>query len=161
MGNCRCYICFGINGNILIVNYGIGSISENQEFEKKLAITPEIVKKYVSLGLEVNLSENYASHLGIKDKEYLTVGAKISKDENEILKTSDIIVQLGMLSDEKSFFLKENQILIGVLNPYNNKEKLQNLAKKKINLFSLELLPRITRSSSYGYIIISSKFSWL
>ena len=40
--------------------------------------------------------------------------------------------------------LKENQTLIGILNPYSNKEKIDNLVKKKINVFSLELLPRIT-----------------
>ena len=45
--------------------------------------------------------------------------------------------------------------LIGVLNPYENKEKLQNLAKKKINIFSLELLPRITRAQSMD--ILSSQ----
>ena len=48
----------------------IGSISENREIEKRIAITPEIAKKYISLGLEVSLPENYGSHLGIKDEEY-------------------------------------------------------------------------------------------
>ena len=64
-------------------------------------------------------------------------------------------MQLGILSDDKSSLLKENQILIGVLNPYENKKKLENLAKKKINLFSLELLPRITRAQSMD--ILSSQ----
>ena len=133
----------------------IGSISENQNVEKRIAITPEIVKKYISLGLEVSLIENYGFHLGIKDQQYKDMGVKISKDESEILNSSDIIVQLGMLSDDKISKIKENQTLIGVLNPYNNKEKLENLAKKKINLFSLELLPRITRAQSMD--ILSSQ----
>ena len=133
----------------------IGSVSENKNLEKRVAITPEIVKKYISLGVEVLLSENYGSHLGIKDDHYTEVGASISKDETEILKSADIIVQLGMLSDDKSSNIKESQTLIGVLNPYNNKEKLENLAKKKINLFSLELLPRITRAQSMD--ILSSQ----
>ena len=59
-----------------------------------------------------------------------------------------------MLSDNQSSILKENQILIGVLNPYENKDKLDSLAKK-INLFSLELLPRITRAQSMD--ILSSQ----
>ena len=109
----------------------IGSVSENKNFEKRIAITPEIVKKYISLGFEVCLCENYASHLGIKDEQYLEVGAKTLKDEIEILNSSEIIVQLGMLPDDKSSKIKESQILIGVLNPYNNKEKLENLKKKK------------------------------
>ena len=133
----------------------IGSILENQSIEKRIAITPEIVKKYISLGFEICLIKNYGIHLGINDENYLNVGAKILEDEKEILKSSDIIVQLGMLSDEKSSLIKENQIIVGVLNPYINKEKLENLAKKKINLFSLELLPRITRAQSMD--ILSSQ----
>ena len=133
----------------------IGSIIENKEFEKRIAITPDIVKKYISLGFEVTLSENYGSHIGINDKEFLDLGVKISKDENEILKNSNLIVQLGMIPDEKSLLIKENTILVGSLNPFKNREKLENLVKKKINVFSLELLPRITRAQSMD--ILSSQ----
>ena len=132
----------------------IGSILENQNIEKRIAITPEIVKKYISAGLEISLSENYGSHLGIKDEDYKDLGANIAKEE-EVLNSSDIIVQLGMLSDDKISKIKENQVIIGVLDPYNNKEKLEKLSKKKINLFSLELLPRITRAQSMD--ILSSQ----
>ncbi len=133
----------------------IGSTLENIKIEKRIAITPEIVKKYTSLGLEICLSENYGSHLGIKDKQFKDLGAIILNSEKEVLNSSDIIVQLGMLSDEKILNIKENQTLIGVLDSYENKEKLDNLAKKKINLFSLELLPRITRAQSMD--ILSSQ----
>ena len=133
----------------------IGSILENQSTEKRIAVTPEIIKKYTSLGFEIILSENYGVHLGIKDQQYIELGAKISKDEVEVLGSSDIIVQLGMISDDKSSNIKEDQTLIGVLNPYENGEKLKYLAKKKINLFSLELLPRITRAQSMD--ILSSQ----
>ena len=133
----------------------LASVSENQKIEKRIAVTPEIVKKYTSLGFEVCLSENYGSHISINDKEYSDLGVKIIKDDKEILSNSDIIVQLGMISDEKCSFIKENQTLIGALNPYNNKEKIDNLIKKKINVFSLELLPRITRAQSMD--ILSSQ----
>ena len=126
----------------------IGSIQENLDIEKRIAITPEIVKKYTSLGFDVILSKNYGSHIGIEDEQYQNIGVQILKDETEILNSSDIIVQLGMLSENKASKIKENQTLIGVLNPYNNKEYLQKLSKNKINLFSLELLPRITRAQS-------------
>ena len=133
----------------------VGSILENQSLEKRVAVTPEIVKKYLSLGFEIFLSKDYGLHLGINDKEYLDVGAKISNDEKEILINSDVIIQLGMLSDEKSSLIKENQNLIGVLNPYENKKIIENLSKKKVNVFSLEMLPRITRAQSMD--ILSSQ----
>ena len=133
----------------------VGSILENQNLEKRIAVTPEIVKKYLSLGFEIFLSKDYGLHLGINDKEYLDVGAKISNDEKEILINADLIIQLGMLSDEKSSLIKENQNLIGVLNPYENRNKIENLSKKKVNVFSLEMLPRITRAQSMD--ILSSQ----
>ena len=133
----------------------IVSVSENQNIEKRIAITPEIAKKYVSLGLEVFLSKNYGVHLGISDEEYSNVGVNISDDEKEILNSANVIVQLGLLSDEKCSLLKKDQTIIGVLNPYDNKDKLDNLLKKNINIFSLELLPRITRAQSMD--ILSSQ----
>ncbi len=133
----------------------IVSILENQTIEKRIAITPEIAKKYISLGLEVSLFENYGGHLGIKDEEYEELGVSILKDEKEILSNADIIVQLGLFDDDKNSLLKENQTLIGVLNPYDNKVKIDNLVKKNINTFSLELLPRITRAQSMD--ILSSQ----
>ena len=62
---------------------------------------------------------------------------------------------MGLLNDEKLSLLNSNQTYIGVLNSYQNKEKLNKLSQKNINLFSLELLPRITRAQSMD--ILSSQ----
>ncbi len=132
----------------------VGSVSENLNYEKRVAITPEIVKKYKSLGLEINLSKDYASHIGIKDSLYEQEGA-IFLSEEEIISNSDLLLQLNILSDENLKKLKKNQILIGVLNPYINEMKLKEVISKNINCFSLELLPRITRAQSMD--ILSSQ----
>ena len=126
----------------------ICSISENKQSEKRIAITPEVSKKYINLGFKVSLIENYGLHLGYDDNQYKELGVSIIKDEKELINNSDIIVQLGLLTDDKISLIKKNQILIGVFSPYKNKEKIESLAKKNINVFSLELLPRITRAQS-------------
>ncbi len=133
----------------------IGSISENIDFEKRVAITPDIIKKYKSLGLDVCLSKNYASHLGINDEEYKTEGARILNNNDEVLSSSDAILQLNILSDDNLKKLKKDQILIGVLNPFLNEKKLNEIILKNIKCFSLELLPRITRAQSMD--ILSSQ----
>ena len=133
----------------------IVSVSEDKKIEKRIAITPDIAKKYIALELEVSLPENYGEHLGFKDSEYKELGVKISKDEKEIINSADIIVQLGLLSDDKISLIKKNQILVGILDPYTNKKKLDNLVKDNVNSFSLELLPRITRAQSMD--ILSSQ----
>ena len=126
----------------------IASVSENLKIEKRIAITPEIAKKYSSSGFEVILSKNYGLHLGIQDKEFSDQGANIINDDKEIISKADIIVQLGLLSDEKTSLIEKNQTLIGVMDPFNNKEKIENITIKNVNIFSLEMLPTITRAQS-------------
>ena len=133
----------------------IGSISENKQFEKRIAITPEIAKKYINLGFEVNLVTNYGSHLGFNDNQYRDLGVKIISDEKELIHNSDLIIQLNLLENEKIALIKKNQTLVGIFDPYKNKEKIDLLSKNKINVFSLELLPRISRAQSMD--ILSSQ----
>jgi len=133
----------------------IVSVLENQKIEKRIAITPDIAKKYIALGFEVVISEKYGEHLGFKDNDYKELGVEILKKENEVLSNADVIIQLGLLSDDNLSLLKKDQTLIGVFNPYFNKEKIKNLSKKNVNVFSLEMLPRITRAQSMD--ILSSQ----
>tara|TARA_Y100000768_G_scaffold373481_1_gene342161 strand:+ start:1186 stop:2274 length:1089 start_codon:yes stop_codon:yes gene_type:complete len=133
----------------------IGSISENKNFEKRVAVTPDVIKKYKSLGLEVHLTKNYADHIGITDKEYEIEGATFFNSDEEVISSSNVILQMNILSDENLNKLKEDQIFVGILNPYLNKKKLNDIITKKVNCFSLELLPRITRAQSMD--ILSSQ----
>jgi NAD(P) transhydrogenase subunit alpha len=133
----------------------IGSVSENSELEKRISITPDIAKKYINLGFEIQLSENYGKHLGFEEKQYSELGVKFVDDDKRIIANVDILIQMSLIGEDKTFFLKPNQNYIGVLNPYENKNRLEELAKKKVNLFSLELLPRITRAQSMD--ILSSQ----
>ncbi len=133
----------------------IGSISEDKSIEKRVAITPDVVKKYKSLGLEIHLTKGYGEHLGIYDKNYVSEGATILNTNKEVLKNSNVIIQMNIPSDENLNNLKKEQILIGVLNPYVNENKLKEIKSKNVNCFSLELLPRITRAQSMD--ILSSQ----
>ena len=133
----------------------IGSNLENQEIEKRIAITPEIIKKYISLGFEINLIHNYGAHIGFQDSNYEKLGAKIIFDEKDLINKSDIIIQIRLPNDNHLSLIKENQTIIGSLDIHVNKEKLKNLLNKKINIFSLDLLPRITRAQSMD--ILSSQ----
>ncbi len=133
----------------------IASASENTNIEKRVAITPEIAKKYISLGFEVKIQKNYASHLGFDDNLYKELGVKVDQNVSDVYENANIIVQLNLPSVENLSHLKENQCIIGVLDPYSNKENISELIKKKINNFSLELLPRITRAQSMD--ILSSQ----
>jgi len=133
----------------------IVSISENKDLEKRIAVTPDIAKKYIDLGLNLSLPNGYGSHLGFSDEEYKNLGVSFFENEEEIIKNSEIIIQLGLPNHQILSLLKENQTIIGSLNAFLNKEILENLKLRKVNIFSLELLPRITRAQSMD--ILSSQ----
>ena len=133
----------------------IVSFSENTNIEKRIAVTPEIAKKYNSLGFKLFLQTGYGKNLGFNDEVYKNFGVDILDSEKEIINNADIVIQLGLPDDKKLSLLKENQILIGSFNAFSNKDKLDKLKTKKVNCFSLELLPRITRAQSMD--ILSSQ----
>ena len=132
----------------------IGSISEDKGLEKRISITPDIIKKYISQGFKVLIEKDYGTHLGFSNDAYIEEGCEIENKEN-VFKKSDIILQLNLPDEKNLQIIIENKSLIGVFNSYQNKEKLIGLANKKINTFSLELLPRIARAQSMD--ILSSQ----
>ena len=126
----------------------IGSVKENLDAEKRISITPETTKKLIDLKFSVFLEKNYGKHLGILDEEYKKEGANILTAANEIFKKSDIILKTNCPFKEEINLIKDESILIGQFNQLSNKEIINKLIKKKIKIFSLDLLPRITRAQS-------------
>ena len=90
----------------------IVSITENKDYEKRIAITPEIAKKYISLGFTLSLLKGYGSHIGFSDTEYEDSGVSFLNNEEELISKADIIIQLGLLEEKKLNLLKENTIIL-------------------------------------------------
>ncbi len=126
----------------------IGSISEDLNSEKRVSLTPELSKKYLDLGVEIFISKNYGVHLGFHDIDYKEKGVQILNSINEVINNCNCLLQINLPEMDFIEKLRENTSLIGVFNPYGNKEKINLLLKKKINIFSLDLLPRIARAQS-------------
>ena len=137
----------------------VGSIKEDLSLEKRVSLTPETTRNIMGLGLKVCLEKNYASHLGIPDKEYKEAGAEIKETSSEIINSSDLIIKVNCPSEKEINNLKENTILIGMLNPSKNKNEISKIIDKKINAFSLELLPRITRAQSMDVLSSQSNLA--
>ena len=122
----------------------IGSVKEDLNTEKRVAITPETVKKFKILGFSINLEKKYAEHLGIGDDEYEKNGATISASKQEVFEKSDIILKVNNLSKDEIDLIKNKSIFVAQFDPNPN----NNVIKKDIKFFSLNLLPRITRAQS-------------
>jgi NAD(P) transhydrogenase subunit alpha len=137
----------------------VGSIKENLLLEKRVSITPETAKNIINLGLKVIIEKNYAIHIGITDHEYEKVGVEIKSSSKEVFNNCNLLTKVNCPSDDEILNLKEKTILIGMLNPSKNQSKINNIGKKNINVFSLELLPRISRAQSMDVLSSQSNLA--
>ena len=126
----------------------IGSVKEDLTIEKRISITPETIKKFTDLKFSVFLEKNYGEHLGIADEKYKKNGANFYSSAKDILEKSEIILKVNCLSNNEINLIKDQSILIGQFDPFTNKEIINKLIKKNVKIFSLNLLPRITRAQS-------------
>jgi H+-translocating NAD(P) transhydrogenase subunit alpha len=164
MGNNRCHSFIGYFSNYITLRYKyllmiVGSIKENLTLEKRVSITPETAKNIINLGLKVIIENNYATHIGITDKEYETVGVEINNSKSEVLNNCHLLTKVNCPSDDEISDLKNNTILVGMLNPSKNQDKIKNIIKKNIKTFSLELLPRISRAQSMDVLSSQSNLA--
>ena len=137
----------------------VGSIKENITLEKRVSLTPESAKNIIGLGLKVCIEKGYATHLGIDDKKYVDIGVEIKSSSKEVFHSSDLIMKVNCPLEEDIQNLKDNTILIGMLNPSKNKNQIDKILEKKIRPFSLELLPRITRAQSMDVLSSQSNLA--
>ena len=137
----------------------VGSIKENITLEKRVSVTPESAKNILGLGLKICIERGYALHLGIHDDEYKSIGVEIKNSSSEVINSSNLITKVNCPSDNEINILKENTILIGMLNPSKNQNQISKIVNKKIKPFSLELLPRITRAQSMDVLSSQSNLA--
>ncbi len=137
----------------------VGSIKEDLSLEKRISITPETAKNIINLGLRIFIENDYATHLGIKDEEYKNIGVEIKNSSKEVLNNCNLLTKVNCPSNEQILELKDKSILIGMLNPSKNQSKLKEILNKNINIFSLELLPRITRAQSMDVLSSQSNLA--
>ena len=137
----------------------VGSIKENITSEKRVSLTPESAKNIIGLGLKVCIEKEYALHLGIGDIEYKDIGVEIKSSPKEVIDSSDLIMKVNCPSEDEIVILKDNSILVGMLNPSKNKKQIDKIIDKKVKPFSLELLPRITRAQSMDVLSSQSNLA--
>ncbi len=137
----------------------VGSIKEDLTLEKRVSLTPDTAKNIMGLGLKLCIEKNYANHLGIKDNEYEEIGVEIKSSADEVLNSSNLIIKVNCPTEKDINKLKDNTILVGMLNPSKNKDQISKIISKKIKIFSLELLPRITRAQSMDVLSSQSNLA--
>jgi len=132
---------------------------ERLEGETRVAASPETVKKLSALGLEVIVEAGAGEHASIADLIYADAGATIAPSAADALKDADIVFKVRAPSDEEIGLMKRGAMLAAILNPWDDKPRLQKYAAQGINAFAMEFMPRITRAQSMDILSSQSNLS--
>ena len=131
------------------------ALKETNPDEKRVAITPDTVKKYINLGFEVCIESTLGETIDVSDEEYVKSGAKISKIPLEIIADADILLKVQPTDleadgreNKEITLMKKGAITVALMNPFENKKLFVYYAKHKITSFAMELVPRITRAQT-------------
>lgn len=143
----------------------IAVMRERREYERRVAATPETVKKFIALGFRVAVEAGAGIASRINDADYIAVGAIIENDLSALLSDANIVlkVQRPLLAgegdvDELAFF-KRGSILLAVLSPYANTAAIYAYAAADVTAISLEFVPRITRAQSMDVLSSQSNLA--
>jgi NAD(P) transhydrogenase subunit alpha len=124
----------------------VGIPKETWLGETRVAIIPAAIPALVKAGLDVAVESGAGTAAGFTDEMYRAQGATLLP-RPELFKTSDIVLQVRAIPAESSL-LRSGQAVIGFADPLGNPQAIRDVAKTGINLFSMELMPRITRAQS-------------
>ena len=124
----------------------IGVVRESAPGEHRAAIIPELNKKFQALGANILLENNVALDSHFMDASF--EGARFGPSMSEIYGAANLILRVNFPSTVEIAAMPEGSVLIGLLKPFESKERLAALNARKITAFSLELLPRISRAQS-------------
>jgi NAD(P) transhydrogenase subunit alpha len=126
----------------------LGIPAETKPGETRVAATPETVKKLTSSGMHHALVESGAGvRASIPDDQFTAAGATIVPSAAHVYREADIVLKVRGPDAGELAQMREGQILIGMLQPYN-KEGIAALASKGLTAFAMESLPRISRAQN-------------
>jgi NAD(P) transhydrogenase subunit alpha len=122
--------------------------------EKRVAATPETVKKYVALGLEVFVESGAGEGIGRSDEEYRQAGAEIVQDTETLFSRAEVVLKVKQPIFNESRgkhevdMMREGSLLITFLHPAapDNHDMVRMLRDRHITSFTMDGIPRITRA---------------
>ena len=117
---------------------------ETDSQETRVGLLPQEVGKLIQLGAEITVESGIGGPVNIPDTTYQECGAAISENRVEALSQSDMVLHISLLSVEDVSHLKEDCILLSHLDPFSKPDRVKDLASKKINAISLDMIPRTT-----------------
>lgn len=138
---------------------------ERRQGEKRVAASPDTVKKLVALGFDLVVETGAGAGAAVTDAQYREAGASIASDAASALKDADIVfkVQRPVTAAEggpdELALMKPGAMLVAMLQPMQQRDQVKAYAAAKVNAFAMELMPRITRAQSMDVLSSQSNLA--
>ncbi|MAT23134.1 MAG: NAD(P)(+) transhydrogenase (Re/Si-specific) subunit alpha [Rhodobiaceae bacterium] len=137
----------------------ISVLTEHDKLETRVALSPDTVKKLVSNGLNVIIQSGCGQQSNYSDQQYENAGATVTRTISDKVLSSDILVTVKRPDDKVLAKLSKSAIVIGQMDPYVNPAEMEEYTKYGHQLFSMELMPRITRAQSMDVLSSQSNLA--
>ena len=126
----------------------LGILKETAPSETRVALLPESLKSLIAQGITVVVQSGAGNAAGASDAAYTAVGATVTGDRPSILGEADLIPVVNAPGASDQALLKSGAVVIGFLRPLDAPSALATAIALHVTLFSMELVPRISRAQS-------------
>jgi NAD(P) transhydrogenase subunit alpha len=132
----------------------IAVLKESEEGERRVAASADTVKKFIALGASLAVEAGAGAGASIADADYEAAGASVGP-RAEMLGDADIILVVQGPEADSLAGMKAGALLVGALNPFGRRERIEGYAAAGLEALAMEWMPRITRAQSMD--ILSSQ----
>lgn len=126
----------------------IAVVKESRAREKRVALSPQIVKQLIAKGFEILVERSAGELSAFTDQDYQNSGAKIISDKQELFKQAQVVVKLNALSAEEIAMLQAGTVVMSLMYHSINQDLVKAMAEKSVSAFSMDAIPRISRAQS-------------
>ncbi|MFT5175964.1 MAG: NAD(P) transhydrogenase subunit alpha [Gammaproteobacteria bacterium] len=132
---------------------------ERDTHETRVAVSPDTVKRLVGLGIDVTVETRAGARALMTDEQYAEAGAQIATSLEDALSGAKMVFKVGPPVAEELDLIAPGGMLIGMLSPYGDRERLADYAARGIDAFAMELMPRISRAQSMDVLSSQSNLA--
>ncbi|MEM9495854.1 MAG: Re/Si-specific NAD(P)(+) transhydrogenase subunit alpha [Pseudomonadota bacterium] len=134
-------------------------LKESRPGEARVAASPETVKKFVGLGVEVAVQTGAGEGARFSDEDYKEAGASISPSAADVVQNADIVVKVQRPTDSELRILGRGVKLAAILSPFNDPDSVSAYARLGVDALAMDFMPRITRAQSMDVLSSQSNLA--
>jgi H+-translocating NAD(P) transhydrogenase subunit alpha len=126
----------------------IAVLKETKAYEKRVALTPDVVKSFLKLGFGVDVETGAGEASYFQDSVYSSIGASVTSDRRQLLQNADIVLSVNAPLPEDIKSMKKDAVLVSFLYAYTNAPLVDACLEAQVNAFAMDAVPRISRAQN-------------